>query len=498
MEYLLRFLKKYWFLIILAVMVFLFVYNVTNKETLSVYNTSVGNSTYTVTTEAETEETVASFTYSNSALAMTMEIPEGWEYVLKDGYDTYVHSASASSVQIQVLSYYPMVNNVSSDSLSETYAGYGYTLTEFGFMSNCSYYVIYQASTSSGSVTDYIEEVFWDRSHVLKVVMCFDDSNYDRLQNEIWNSLNSIYWEQEDPVPLDLFLTYFSNGDFEFAVPMDWVIGSTDSSYYAYDETDGSSMTVYVLEDSTSVGDISQIDYANYLSNGVDDFILTQFNATDEYLYGEASYTSNGTSMYAVQYYFANGVYNYILTWECPYSIAETVVPVAREALALTRIFYVVDTSTETEETSDSVYVPDDLGISSSTSSSESETAAYSSESEAISSAGSDLLNGTDDTQYSLETQTEAQTEENVATFADALVTVAGITSEQAEEISSVWNSLGLESPTYAEAYMQTDTYLIIYVSGAYGTEYYIYLYLSGDLAGINVGNVDGETIYLQ
>ena len=57
----------------------------------------------------------------------------------------------------------------------------GMQITEFEYMSDNSYYVIYQSQGMSG-ITDYIEYVIWDRQHVAKIVVTFNDENYDKLK----------------------------------------------------------------------------------------------------------------------------------------------------------------------------------------------------------------------------------------------------------------------------------------------------------------------------
>ena len=84
-------------------MLTVFIVFATKQDNLNVYNG--GNSTYTVESESETEKKVVSNTYMNKDIDLSMQIPDGWQHVTKDGYDTYVHSASASSIQIQVMAY---------------------------------------------------------------------------------------------------------------------------------------------------------------------------------------------------------------------------------------------------------------------------------------------------------------------------------------------------------------------------------------------------------
>ena len=192
MNWLLSKVGRFWPFILIGSMLILFLVSATKQENLDVY--TGGNSTYTVESESETNKKVISNTYMNSLINLSMQIPDSWQHITKDGYDTYIHSASASSIQIQVMSYYPMVNNATVDSLSESYNTRGMEITEFQFLSDNSYYLIYQSKGLSG-ITDYIEYVIWDRQHVAKIVVTFNDENYDKLKDELWYCLDSISWD---------------------------------------------------------------------------------------------------------------------------------------------------------------------------------------------------------------------------------------------------------------------------------------------------------------
>ena len=98
----LYFLKRFWPFVLIGAMITLFVLFATRQSNLDVY--TGGQSTYTVETETETEKKVITNTYMNSEINLSMQIPDGWTHVTKEGYDTSVHNASASSVQIQVMS----------------------------------------------------------------------------------------------------------------------------------------------------------------------------------------------------------------------------------------------------------------------------------------------------------------------------------------------------------------------------------------------------------
>lgn len=478
---------RFWPLFLIEVMLFVFMTFATKQDNLNVYQNKDGNSSYTVESESETEKKVVSNTYMNTDINLSMQIPDGWKHITKDGYDTFVHSASASSIQIQVMNYYPMVNNASADSLSETYSSMGMQITEFEYMSDNSYYVIYQSQGMSG-ITDYIEYVIWDRQHVAKIVVTFNDENYDKLKDEIWYCLDSVSWDYEEPITDGYRLIYQLDGDFEYAMPDQWTNASSDSSFYAYEESSGASLTVNLLEDPTLLTDITELDYSNFLSNGKSNFVLNQFQQSDTNIYGEATYINNDVQMSIVQEYYANGTYQYILTYEFPTELGSDYVQIVQSGLQMTRIFYSSEKETEinsqqTENTSDSsqnkdstqgsessnsVFVPDSL-----------ETEQSQTQSEAPQ-----------------EQTSQPQTNEEVSTFTDALMSVANISSDTAANISSVWASLNIGTPTYAQAVKESDTSLIIMVTNDQNANFYIFLGKDGILQEIHAGTEDGETIY--
>ena len=192
--------------------------------------------------------------------------------------------------------------------------------------------------------------------------------------------------------------------------------------------------------------------------------------------------------MSIVQEYYANGTYQYILTYEFPTELGSDYVQIAQSGLQMTRIFYSSEKETEinsqqTENTSDSsqnkdstqgsessnsVFVPDSL-----------ETEQSQTQSEAPQ-----------------EQTSQPQTNEEVSTFTDALMSVANISSDTAANISSVWASLNIGTPTYAQAVKESDTSLIIMVTNDQNANFYIFLGKDGILQEIHAGTEDGETIY--
>lgn len=480
MNWLLSKVGRFWPFILIGSMLILFLVSATKQENLDVY--TGGNSTYTVESESETNKKVISNTYMNSLINLSMQIPDSWQHIIKDGYDTYVHSASASSIQIQVMSYYPMVNNATVDSLSESYSTRGMEITEFQFLSDNSYYLIYQSKGLSG-ITDYIEYVIWDRQHVAKIVVTFNDENYDKLKDELWYCLDSISWDYEDPITEGYYLTYQIEGDFEYAVPDQWTTGASDTTFYAYEEDTSSSFTVNTIQDSTMLSDITELDYSNFLSNGKSNFILNQFQQSENNIYGEATYINNETQMSVIQEYYANGTYQYILTYEFPTELGNSYAELAKTGLSMTRIFYTSDSDdsnvTETDEVDN---------IQSQTSMETNANSVF-----------------TPDPIPSVQNSTENQSDvimdnqnEEVSSFSAALMSTANISNEQADTISAIWISLNLGNPTYAQAIKQNTTSRILLITTDQNVNYYISIGTDGSLQEIHADTENGTLMYPQ
>ena len=388
-----------------------------------------------------------------------------------------------------------MVNNASVDSLSETYSSRGMEITEFQYMSDNSYYVIYQAKGIAG-ITDYIEYVIWDRQHVAKIVVTFSDENYDKLKDEIWYSLDSITWDYEEPITDGFYLKYQITGDFEYAVPDQWTTGSSDTAFYAYNETDGASLTVNLIQDATLLSDITELDYSNFLSNGKANFVLNQFQQSDYNIYGEATYISNEIQMSVVQEYYANGAYQYILTYEFPTELGNDYVQLAQYGLALTRIFYNPDAQEETEgiteaDSQNSVVLGLNGNISETPDSGSTVFTPDTLPTESLSNTGEEQTGSADQTDSS-------DINEEVDSFTSAIVSITNISAEQASKISETWNSLGLGTPTYAQAVKESDTTLILMVTNERNVNYYVYIGKDGTLQEIHVNTDDGAVVYPQ
>lgn len=494
MRYFLYYLKKFWFAIVIGIMVLVFVIFARKRDLLNAY--TGGSSDYTVTTEEqETETEVEMEEYRSGDLALSMQIPKGWEKVTKDGYDTFIHAPSASSIQVQVLSYYPQVNNATAESVSEDLLSRGYSMMDFGWSTPNSYLATYQSETSAG-VMDYIDYTIWDLSHVVKFHATVQDVYFNRLKESIFASLDSLVWDYEDPVPENICIYYILGGDFQFGVPLGWTTGEQDGSLYAYDEATGASMSVSMLTDQeVDINSLTQVDYANFAANGKNNFILSRFEKGADYIYAEANYSVNNTMMGMMQYYSIVGSTHYILSFELPYDVIDQYYNTCYSCMEVFRTF---GTQTDEQKAQEKE---------------EQKAAGSGIQDDGINDLLGDVPISTQDTfqEPASEAATDAVQEEasaqqpsegnnsaEASTFADALVQTTGIPQDKAAEISAIWDSLNAGFPTYAQAVKESATSYIVYITTESNAAYYMSVQKDGTLEWIRANTEDGPAIFGQ
>lgn len=504
---------KFWYLYVIGIMSLAFFVIATSKKQLQAYRSGIDSSIYTIDSEQETEENVPMTAYKADNIDLLMQVPDGWPRITKDGFDTFVDQASGTSIQIQVLDYYPEVNNVSEEYLTDSLYGQGYTLSEYYRDSGNTYTVIYNKSNESG-VIDYLEYVVWDRKHVVKIKAVFNDKYFTHMKTAVKNTLNSIQWNYEDPISDGFYLVYKVDGDFEFAVPLNWSYGETDGAAFAQDPDTGATLTVTLNPASVYANQITQIDYTGLVGEGKQNYQLQGFAQYDDHVHGEASYTVNGEQAAVVQDLYANGAYLYLVSYECPYTAADSLYPAIIDGLGMTRIFYDPDRS-ESEGSNES----DMLGIKSDNSENASSMfeipdGAVSEEKQPETSPPSSESSGTDDTGLSSlasgltppsETTANADTTDmagddtaSASTLAGALVQLANISDASAVTIENIWTGLTLGTPVDANAIKANDTTIVIQVTTDMNVNYFLFIRkLDGYLEQITVNTDAGQQIYV-
>ncbi len=319
----------------------------TNTKTLEVYSESnrveEEEIAETVDTDIETE------IYTDSENNLSIAIPVGWQQVTKDGYPTFVHSESASSLQIQVMDYDPEINNITEDSISLTVADNGYTFISYSRLDNSSYELLYQ--DYQNSIYDYIEYVTWDRNKIVKLYCVFNDENYTKIIPYYENSINSFAWSKESEIPEGYYIFYDAYDEFEVGMPSDWNVGTADYAIVSMDPNSNASLTITMSGYTGTVSDMGSVDVSSVTSSGKNNYIMQSFDAYGENGVVRATYVVDNVQMQNVTYIDTDGVNIYFLDFTYEYGSIDEALP--EICAGMFRSFVDEDSSEKTEDTDD-------------------------------------------------------------------------------------------------------------------------------------------------
>lgn len=277
-------------------------------------------------------------TYTLPESGFSVGIPEGWQKVNGNGKISFIHKASASTIEIEESNYNPEIAMTTKESVSTSAIAAGYNFLDFYWIDNSSFVITYTKGTNE-SLINYIETVHFDRKNIVKVTYIIKGEYYQKLQATIEQSIDSIQWEREDPIPKEFILQYNSFGNFEFGSPIGWTSGITDGAYYAQDTQTGATMVITAVESDFTYEKISQLDYVKIASRGRSNFALRSYVADEKIIRGTAVYAQNGQQYMMMQYLIASGTYEYSITFECPVSAYEQTQSLYENAIKLFRIF---------------------------------------------------------------------------------------------------------------------------------------------------------------
>ena len=301
-------------MVVVIVLLSLVIVYMQGDSNLSSYE---GNEITSATTESTTEK-VDLTTYLNDEKMYSIGIPPEWTKVIKDGFDTYIHSPSATSVQVQVVDYTPYVLTTTTESVNKELSSNGCELLEFSWYDTTSYLTVYEKSGSNGLKTTYVEATYLDRKTIIRLVFVVNSQYLSQMQSTVSAIINSFKWDKQDPFPMGVGLHYSEYGNFEFGYPIDWKFGSSNNAYIAQDEATGAVMSITATESAVSYKNLTKVNYTQYASVSRSGFVLQNYSASDNIIYAQSTYMANNTKMILVQYLIASGSYEYTITFETP------------------------------------------------------------------------------------------------------------------------------------------------------------------------------------
>lgn len=302
-----------------------------NSESLEVYNTP----DHVENVEDDNSIDFESEIFVDNENRFSISIPKDWKKVTKDGYPTFIHQASGSSIQIQTAEYSPELNVMNAEFLSTQLADDGYTFTAFTRVNASQYELLYQ--DKKDSIYDYIEEVYWDREKAVKLLCIVNDENYAKLSMYYKEIIDSFVWDKADPIPEGYHLEYAPDAGFEVGIPDTWVSGVTDTSFYAMDDQSGATITITPIELNTYLDDFTSMNMSSLVQNGKNSFILEDFKTSHTTAESTSIYVSNNVQYNNRALLYSTGKIGFLL--EFSYENGTIDSTVADTCLGLFRVF---------------------------------------------------------------------------------------------------------------------------------------------------------------
>lgn len=302
------------FVVVIVLISLIVVYVQGQQGTLSApSNKKIENPTETISaTEYDLKK------YKNDEYGFTVSVPPDWKKVTKDGFDTYIHSPSATSCQVRIYPYKPSIINTRYEPTQMLLSLQGYNLSELNWFTPTKFTVIYTKGISDTKTTLYLEIVEFDKDNIVSVLYTIDSQNFEKMQSIITAMIDGFVWEKKNPFPEAYRLVYNESFNYEFAYPDSWNVGVTDNTYIAQDTDSGTYFSVVATKSNATFESFDKLDYTNYAAKSRQDFILQNYHADANMIYGEATYSVNNTSMKMVQYLIATGETEFSITAELP------------------------------------------------------------------------------------------------------------------------------------------------------------------------------------
>lgn len=303
--------KNIWIgIVILIVLISLIVVYIQSNSELDANTGKVIDNTIETTVPDYGFVTRTNGTYNYSA-----QVPNDWVEVTKDGFDTYVHSPSATSLQIEVGKYAPTLLQVNAESVQAQLAASELVLTDFAWYSPTQYSTIYQKVTDSDTII-YIEITSFDRDLYIRQIYTINSKHYEKMQNLISAMIDGFIWTPANPFPTGYTPYYSEFGNFEFVYPENWNAGQTDNAFVFQCPDTNATISIVITESSNNFAELDKLDYVEYASTSRPSFMLLSYNADDKLIFAESSYVANSTEMRLVQYIIATGSYEFTISYE--------------------------------------------------------------------------------------------------------------------------------------------------------------------------------------
>ena len=244
-------------------------------------------------------------TYSSGIIPMTMLIPSEWNYVLKNGIDTFVNNVDAATIEINITEYKPFSNKIDETYCINYVASQNGSIGSFASIDTSSFTVSYEIGG-----LDFFEYCTWDLNNQLDIMITIPADRYDYYLDTIQYLMDSVQWQKSNPIPSDYYVFYNEYGAFQFGVPLDWVSRIENGLFTAMNIDETAGFTVSVAESDLDLSTITQLDYVNTYGQK-SNYVLSTFSNTGTVITTESSYTDGGMQYYAIHHLISSNGFLY-------------------------------------------------------------------------------------------------------------------------------------------------------------------------------------------
>lgn len=250
--------------------------------------------------------------YVYDDLKIGFYVPKEWIESKMESGTKFLHKESGSEFELIIKEYEPTINNVSSSTVSTALVEDGYAFLNFTRLSANSYQVLYQEKTNT--INDYIDTVFWDRTHIVTLRCSFNDINYQGIIPYFDKIISSFKWAYENPIPDGCAIYYNENLKFEIAVPASWVANITQNAIQFVNSSTNATAVISISNHTKYFDDFTATDMTNLIKNGQTGLMLKDFTKSHTSAYALYTYVLNNKQVTCDYYVITDGKYNYYIS----------------------------------------------------------------------------------------------------------------------------------------------------------------------------------------
>lgn len=183
-----------WFILVAAIVVISALAALMMQEpSPAPYREESNNEVSAVTESSVLEEEMTIYRHKDPDF--TVRLPVTWIQVVKDGYPTWIHRESASSIQIQTGKSTPELLKITKESIEQEIESIGGELVQFYWADQWDYVVMYRTFQKSGT-TAHIEVTAFNQTDVVRLAFAINEIHYEKLERVVASVIDSFAWDR--------------------------------------------------------------------------------------------------------------------------------------------------------------------------------------------------------------------------------------------------------------------------------------------------------------